>query len=236
MRHHSHALTLSADPGSLDLENNQAQFPSNPRWGILSWIYFHVTRGALTDVRLASGRMTSSTLWMVPCDGWIECFTLTKPRSLMELSTSSVVGRLSSGGASGFDVAEASEAVSQRTHETARICECSVRPGGSRPNSEAGRARILQKCRNGCCAASPAAVNVASDSISEAVQLPSSFAPAQQWHFHGVTALKFAEGKGAGWTERVRRVDSARMCTSHTAQSLGGPTRTNLTNSRNNQV
>lgn len=42
---------------------------------------------------------------------------------------------------------------------------------------------------------------MASDPISEAVQLPPSFAPAQQWHFHGVTALKFADGRGQAGME-----------------------------------
>lgn len=45
----------------------------------------------LTEVRLASGRMSSSTPRMTHCDGWLECFTLTKPRFLVGISTSSVV-------------------------------------------------------------------------------------------------------------------------------------------------
>lgn len=76
---------------------------------------------------------------MIQCAGWLECFTLTKPHFLVGIFDFKCSREAQQWQRIWIlDVAEASEAIWQATHETVRICECPFRPGGSRPKSELG--------------------------------------------------------------------------------------------------
>lgn len=71
------------------------------------------------------------------------------------------------------------------------------------------------------CSLTCSLVAAAPDSISEAVQLESPTTPAQHWRFHGVTALKFAEGRGQAGPEGCEGSIVRELAPSHAAQHFG---------------
>lgn len=71
------------------------------------------------------------------------------------------------------------------------------------------------------CSLTCGLVAAASNSISEAVQLESPTTPAQHWHFHGVTALKFAEGRWQTGPEGCEGSIVRELAPSHAAQHFG---------------
>lgn len=86
------------------------------------------------------------------------------------------------------------------------------------------------------CSLTRSLLAAASDSISGAVQLEPSITPARQWHFNGMAALKFAEGRGREGLEGCEGSIVPECAHLTLRNTLAVPTRSDLTRSRNGQV